>query len=67
MTYTTTWLPEKFAEVGRILKLCNEYDRWDNGWKVMSVSEAFITNPPDYRKSIREHKKRTGDSLPKRK
>ncbi len=64
---TVSWIPEKFAVVGGVVKLKKDDGKWENGYVVMSASEAAIDAPPDFRKSIRQHKKRTGDSLPKEK
>jgi hypothetical protein len=38
-TITTTWIPEKFAQKGRPVKLRLETgkDEWDDGWVVESV------------------------------
>ena len=60
----TSWIPEKFAHVGKILKLKNEDDKWSNGWIVCFVgnTDEHIDSPQI---AIREHRKRTGDSLPK--
>lgn len=63
---TVSWIPEKFANVGGVIKLKNDDETWDDGYVVVSASETTIDEPPDYRKSIRQHKDRTGDSLPKK-
>ena len=59
-----SWIPERFAKVGKILKLKSENDIWDNGWVVTFVgnTDEHIDSP---QVAIREHRKRTGDSLPK--
>jgi hypothetical protein len=62
---TVSWIPEKFANVGGVVKLKKDDDTWDDGYVVMSASEEAVDEPPDYRKALRQHKKRTGDSLPK--
>jgi 3-oxoacyl-[acyl-carrier-protein] synthase III len=36
---TTTFLPEKFATKGRLLKLQNTDKSWTNGWTVVEVSK----------------------------
>jgi len=63
----TTYIPVKFAVVGQVLKLKDPLSgQWVNGWKVVAVynltSEKSVL---DYRKAIRNHRKNTGDSLPK--
>lgn len=37
-TFTTSWLPEKFARFGQYLELKNAKGEWVNGWKVTGVS-----------------------------
>lgn len=34
---TVSWLPEKFAHVGKVLKLENDDKTWSNGWRVMKL------------------------------
>jgi len=36
-TTTTSWIPEKFAKMGKYLELRNSNGEWVNGWKVVSV------------------------------
>ena len=64
---TTSYIPQRFAKVGKTLKLKDELDRWDDGWMVESAGDIVIEadNVPDYRKAIRLHRQQTGDSLPK--
>lgn len=62
MSQTTSWLPTEFAEVGRIIDLKDE--TWSEGWTVVQAG-PFVDDPLDWRKAIREHRKRTGDSNPK--
>ena len=63
--HTVSWIPEKFAVVGKVLKLKNKEGEWDDGYVVESASSEAIDEPPDPRQSIRGHRKATGDSLPK--
>ena len=41
-----TWLPEKFAKVGKILELKISDEEWEEGWRVdevwSSVSEEYV-------------------------
>jgi len=58
-----TWIPRRFAKFGKELKV--EFDgQWDEGWKVTGKGMTSV-NPPDPQKVARQHKKHTGDSLPK--
>ena len=57
----TSWIPDHFAVQGLMLKL-----REEEGWEVAHVgSVCEESDAPDYRKSIRSHRRNTGDSLPK--
>ncbi len=65
-SYQTSWLPEKFAVVGKVVKLRNdETDEWDNGWVVTAAGENRLPEAPHAEGMIRSHRKATGDSLPK--
>jgi len=59
-----TYLPEKYAVVGKPLKLKGDNGIWTNGWVVKSAGE-LVDEPPDWRKAIRKHREETGDDLPK--
>lgn len=63
----TSFIPYKFAIVNNVLKLKDDNGDWDDGWVVTSVGkpvdEAYL---PDAHKAVREHRKNTGDALPKR-
>ncbi len=63
-TATTSFIPEKFANVGEVLKLKDSNGNWTDGWVVKSAGQ-LVDEPPDFRKAIKSHRKRTGDSLPK--
>ena len=36
----TSWIPEKFAEVGKVLKL-KESGEWEDGWEVVHVGSRL--------------------------
>ncbi len=62
-----SFIPEKFAIKGKTLKLKNDQDEWENGWVVDSIGEFRDEDSvPDVHNSIKEHRKRTGDSMPKK-
>ena len=62
-----SYIPEKFAVVGRTLKLQNPEDgEWSDGWVVMAAG-ALNEDPPDAHDSIKAHRKNTGDSMRKEK
>lgn len=65
-TEQVSYIPEKFAQVGNILKL-KEGDVWEDGWKVISASERVPENlVPDYHAQIKGHRQNTGDAMSKR-
>lgn len=41
--HMTVWLPEKFAVVGKFLKL-HKYNEWDNGWEVKSIAHKMLVD-----------------------
>ena len=61
---TISFIPQRFAKLGRVLKLKNQHDQWVDGWTVEFVGNTVVdsTDAPDYRKAIRQHRKSTGDS-----
>lgn len=63
----TSWIPERFAVVGKVLKLKNSDGEWDDGWVVTLASKTRIADEslPDYHDEIKGHRKATGDSQPK--
>lgn len=61
---TVAYIPSQFAKVDSYIKLKDEDGLWTDGWKVLSAGEP-TDHAPDYRKSIRNHRKLTGDSMPK--
>lgn len=64
---TTSYIPQQFAKLGRVLMLKDELDRWVDGWVVECVGHLVVdaADAPDYRKAIRNHRKSTGDSQPR--
>lgn len=65
-TSQTTYVPEKFAKVGLVLRLRDENKNWTGGWVVRHVGGAIEEEKlPNYRKEIRQHRKSTGDPLRK--
>lgn len=35
------WIPEKFAKVGKYIKIKKD-DMWEDGWKVTGVSDGVV-------------------------
>jgi hypothetical protein len=62
-SYQTSYLPEKFAVKGKMVKL-RDNDVWDDGWQVIEVSSFCRSEEslPDYHSDIKRHRKATGDS-----
>jgi hypothetical protein len=62
-----SWIPETFAEAGKIVKLKNEgTEDWANGWSVKSVGLTRLAETPHTEGLIRNHRNATGDSMPKK-
>jgi hypothetical protein len=57
------FIPSEFAKKGNFVKI-EESGIWTNGWKVISVGQV-VEKPIYSEKAIRQHRKNTGDSLPK--
>ncbi len=68
-SHQTSWLPETFAVLGKVLKLRGADGAWDNGWVVRRVGSyrAPDDSVPDAHKDIKGHRRATGDALPKEK
>ena len=60
-----SYIPEPFCVKGKVLKLRDAKNTWEDGWKVMEVSahRRLDEDMPDIHKEIRGHRKATGDSL----
>lgn len=50
VAHYTTWLPEEFARVGRVVDLKFLYG-WEEGW---TVRDVYTTRPEEY---VREHER----------
>lgn len=61
-----SYIPAKFANLNQVVKLKQEDGTWDEGWKVTYVgavvNEDTIHDPYN---AVKEHRKRTGDSMRK--
>jgi len=62
--HMVSWIPAKFGKAGQVLKLKREDDTWDDGW-IVEWTGTTADVPEDSRKTIRNHRRATGDSLPK--
>lgn len=47
----TSWLPEPFGRVGRLIRLRQRGGVWDDGWTVIEAGEA-VEDPPDFRSHL---------------
>lgn len=63
----TSWIPEQFAVVGKVLKLKDSDGKWDNGWVVKTAGQNRVPDNEmlDSHSTIKGHRKMTGDALPK--
>lgn len=59
----TAWIPKELAKMGAPLKIRDRKGDWVDGWRVTYVGTAAPI--PDVQKSIRAHRKNTGDATPK--
>jgi hypothetical protein len=63
-----SWIPTKYASLGRVVKLKNDHGEWEDGWKVVSVGDKTPENIiPDAHDGVKAHRKATGDSIRKEK
>jgi hypothetical protein len=63
--HQVSFIPEKYAVVGKVLKL-KEQGVWIDGWVVHGIGELMSEDEvPDSYKAIKKHRASTGDSLPK--
>jgi len=58
---TTSWIPAKFAIVGRMIRLRDEDGNWEAGWTVRSASVPY-PEPSSPHQQIRNHRRATGDA-----
>jgi hypothetical protein len=58
-----SWIPETFAEVGRVLKLKND-KVWDDGWVVRAAGANRLRGDqlPDFHELSKAHLRATGDA-----
>ena len=61
---TVSFIPGKFAQCQRVLKLKLSDDSWDDGWVVEHVGASITDSQlPDTHAAIKSHRNATGDSL----
>ena len=58
-----SWIPEAFAELGRVVKL-KDAGGWEDGWQVREVgSNRLAQNQlPDFHELSKAHLRATGDA-----
>ena len=54
--YQASWIPEKYARLGKFVKLQDEEGVWDDGWQVVEAhtrldSKTVIERSQDYKKT----------------
>src|SRR5262249_48812148 len=63
--HMTSWIPEAFAVVGKVLKLRDD-GVWEDGWRVTTAGARLADDDlPDPHDDVKHHRRATGDSLPK--
>ena len=61
------YIPNEYAIIGKMLKL-KINDVWENGWVVKGIGPKIdVKMLPDAHAEVKAHRKRTGDSMPKKK
>lgn len=62
-----SFIPEKFANLGKILRLRDNDGAWIDGWLVAAVGSERVAEAmlPDAHRGIKQHRQATGDALPK--
>ena len=55
MEVITTWLPDKYAHIGKVLEIQVGPDKWQNGWSVCEVfarikTEEAVARERDYKR-----------------
>ena len=65
--HMTSWLPDRFARKGAVLKLRNHEGEWDNGWLVEDAGDRLLPEEllPDSHEAIKRHRKASGDAEPR--
>lgn len=53
----TSWIPAKFAVKGRVLKLRDAQDKWDDGWVVAQTYSSWSSHRVD---SLRQARRNLG-------
>ena len=59
-----SWIPDRFAVVGKVLKLRADDKTWDNGWVVQSAghNRLSVDQVPDFHEMSKAHLRATGDA-----
>ena len=61
---TVSYIPARFAQLERTLKLRQADCSWDNGWQVEHVGASLTESElPDTHAAVRRHRQTAGDSL----
>ena len=61
---TVSFIPEPYCIKNKVLKLRDKDGKWDNGWVVESAGARQV-DILDAHDAIKQHRKNTGDSMPK--
>ena len=63
---TTSFIHERFAHLGSIIKLRDDVGAWSNGWRVEHVGVTMEAEElPDAHQGIKRHRHTTGDDVPR--
>jgi hypothetical protein len=61
--YSVEWIPKRYAVPGRVLKILHN-GVWVGGWRVEEIG-TIGPRPRHWRLTVRDHRRTTGDALPK--
>lgn len=59
-----SWIPDQFAERGRVVKLKGDAGQWIDGWRVTEVGPHRLPADavPDFHELSKAHLRATGDA-----
>lgn len=58
--YTVSWIPEKFAKVGKFVKL-KDLEEWQDGWEVVEVGIKKDSKEVQKRSVDYRHQRKASD------
>ena len=56
-SHHTAWIPEKFANLNKFIKIKKDDDTWEDGWEVVGVSDGTRKSSSEANDASQNHKK----------